>query len=208
MTRHLTINHEAYSKCFTVFCKEQNSWRLLYELFLYTDPVLLPGEKPTRRRRNSSRSSSTGTRRKRTLSGRSLSDYSDQELDAIKQDLENHEDPQSRTEEPMEVSSAELSKNLNGTMEVTPNSDCDKLKGENSTNTGDFDQEVQNFVKEKLYTRFVVSTSELRRLFQMHLAQCPPGHILSTGVSDSLLEEAVLKVGGVQLENQVGINIM
>ncbi|XP_022319153.2 DNA-directed RNA polymerase III subunit RPC5-like [Crassostrea virginica] len=166
------------------------------------DPVLLPGEKPTRRRRNSSRSSSTGTRRKRTLSGRSLSDYSDQELDAIKQDLENHEDPQSRTEEPMEVSSAELSKNLNGIIEVTPNSDCDKLKGENSTNTGDFNQEVQNFVKEKLYTRFVVSTSELRRLFQMHLAQCPPGHILSTGVSDSLLEEAVLKVGGVQLENQ------
>nr|XP_019922586.2 DNA-directed RNA polymerase III subunit RPC5 isoform X1 [Crassostrea gigas] len=165
------------------------------------DPVFPPGEKPMRRRRNSSRSS-TGTRRKRTLSGRSLSDYSDQEMDAIKQDLENHDDILSRGEEPMEVSSAKLP-NSNGTMEVTPNSDCDKTMEENSNlNSADFKLEVLNFVREKLYTRFVVSASELRRLFQMHLAQCPPGHILSSGVSDKILEESILNVGGVQLENQ------
>lgn len=167
-----------------------------------TDPVVLPGEKPMRRRRNSSRSS-TGTRRKRTLSGRSLSDYSDQEIDAIKQDLENHDDILSRGEEPMEVSFAKLP-NSNGTMEVTPNSDCDKTMEENSNlNSADFKLEVLNFVREKLYTRFVVSASELRRLFQMHLAQCPPGHVLSSGVSDKMLEESILNVGGIQLENQV-----
>lgn len=167
-----------------------------------TDPVVLPGEKPMRRRRNSSRSS-TGTRRKRTLSGRSLSDYSDQEIDAIKQDLENHDDILSRGEEPMEVSFAKLL-NSNGTMEVTPNSDCDKTMEENSNlNSADFKLEVLNFVREKLYTRFVVSASELRRLFQMHLAQCPPGHVLSSGVSDKMLEESILNVGGIQLENQV-----
>ncbi|XP_056019128.1 DNA-directed RNA polymerase III subunit RPC5-like isoform X2 [Ostrea edulis] len=164
------------------------------------DPPLPPGEKPMRRRRNSSRSS-TGTRRKRTLSGRSLSDYSDAETDILKQDLENHDDLLSRTEEPMEVSSAR-SQNMNGTVEVTPNTDCDTNKEENVTESSDFKLEVVNFVRDKLCTRFVVSASELRRLFQMHLAQCPPGHILATGVSDKLLEESVLKVGGVQLENQ------
>lgn len=156
-----------------------------------------------RRRRNSSRSS-TGTRRKRTLSGRSLSDYSDAETDILKQDLENHDDLLSRTEEPMEVSSAR-SQNMNGTVEVTPNTDCDTNKEENLTESSDYKLEVVNFVRDKLYTRFVVSASELRRLFQMHLAQCPPGHILATGVSDKLLEESVLKVGGVQLENQVSV---
>ncbi|XP_062611114.1 DNA-directed RNA polymerase III subunit RPC5-like [Saccostrea cucullata] len=164
------------------------------------EPPISPGEKPARRRRNSSRSS-TGTRRKRTLSGRSLSDYSDAEMDAIKQDLENHDDFSSRKEEPMEVSSSKLS-NFNGTLEVTPDSNCDTTKGENSSDSPEFKLEILNFVKEKLNTRFVVSASELQRLFQMHLAQSPPGQILATGVSDKMLEESALKVGGVLLQNQ------
>jgi DNA-directed RNA polymerase-3 subunit RPC5 len=178
-----------------------NSIAVLALSLILLDPPLPPGEKPTRRRRNSSRSS-TGTRRKRTLSGRSLSDYSDAEMDSLKQDLENPDDPLSRTEEPMEVSSAK-SLNMNGTIEVTPSNGCDKTKDNDFTDSSDFKQEVTNFVRDKLFTRFVVSASELRRLFQMHLAQCPPGHILATGVSDKLLEESVFKVGGVQLENQV-----
>ena len=38
--------------------------------------------------------------------------------------------------------------------------------------------------------------SELRMLFNHRLAECPPGHILGSGVSDKRLEAAVYAVGG------------
>ena len=67
----------------------------------------------------------------------------------------------------------------------------------------EFDIELQSFVREKLFNRYVLSLSELRRLYTLQMASCPPGHILATGVTDQLLEEAVLRVGGTRVKNQV-----
>ena len=59
-------------------------------------------------------------------------------------------------------------------------------------------KELIMFVRERMTSRFVLSLSELRLQLMRHLAGCPAGHILATGVSDKLLQETVLESGGVQ----------
>ena len=139
-------------------------------------------ERPPRRRRTSSRS------RKRTLSGRSISDHSDieQENDiemALKDMKDNHAA-------------------LNGeTMEISADNGLDGLEQVPL----ELKTELMNFIQEKLYSRFVLSMSDLKRLFNVKLSSLPPGHILGKGVSDKLIEKTVLEVGGISLAAKVCI---
>ena len=136
-------------------------------------------ERP-RRRRTSSRS------RKRTLSGRSISDHSDieQENDiemALKEMKDNHS-------------------GLNGeTMEISADNCLDGL----DSVPVELKTELVNFIQEKLYSRFVLSLSELKRLFNVKLSSLPPGHVLGKGVSDKLFEKTVIEVGGISLNAKV-----
>ncbi|KAK3600874.1 hypothetical protein CHS0354_019221 [Potamilus streckersoni] len=148
-------------------------------------------DKPRRRRRSSSRSS-----RKRTLSGRSISDHSDVEIELPKQE--------SLDVEPIfidgdnGIENMEVNHISNGpTMELS-------AEGMSTLNSVSYElrAELLKFVQEKLYSRFVLSISELKRLFTVKLSTCPPGHILGSGVSEKLLEEAVIAVGGIVLNAQ------
>ena len=65
--------------------------------------------------------------------------------------------------------------------------------------------ELMNFIQEKLYSRFVLSMSDLKRLFNVKFSSLPPGHILGKGVSDKLIEKTVLEVGGISLAAKVCI---
>lgn len=162
----------------------------------------IPGiDKPVRRRRNSSKGS---PKRKRTLSGRSVSDHSDIEPD-IKMDTENSADEDIPTQhEPMEI--AKVNHVTNGSNSPnSPKANCDKL----STNSVSikFDEkntELLNFVCEKLQSRFILSISELRRLLNIKLTQCSSGYVLNTGITDQMLEEALEEAGSLKLENMVG----
>ncbi|MEW8547645.1 MAG: hypothetical protein AB2693_29405 [Candidatus Thiodiazotropha sp.] len=69
----------------------------------------------------------------------------------------------------------------------------------------EFRTESVNFVQEKLYSRFVLSLSELKRLFNVKLSSLPPGHILGKGVSDKLFEQTVIEVGGNPLNAKVSL---
>ncbi len=68
--------------------------------------------------------------------------------------------------------------------------------GTHTEMSSDLKVELMKFVSEKLRTRYVLTSSELWRLFQLKLAECPPGHILGNGVTTKILEQIALEVGG------------
>ena len=63
----------------------------------------------------------------------------------------------------------------------------------------DLRREVNNFIRDKLTSRFVLSQSDVKTLFNMQLASLPSGHILGSGVSEKMLEQALFEEGGVLL---------
>ena len=63
----------------------------------------------------------------------------------------------------------------------------------------DLRREVNSFIRDKLTSRFVLSQSDVKTLFNMQLASLPPGHILGSGVSEKMLEQALFEEGGVLL---------
>ena len=65
--------------------------------------------------------------------------------------------------------------------------------------TEDLRREVNKFIRDKLTSRFVLTQSDVKTLFNMQLASLPPGHILGSGVSEKMLEQALFEEGGVLL---------
>ncbi|XP_067859633.1 DNA-directed RNA polymerase III subunit RPC5 isoform X2 [Heptranchias perlo] len=59
--------------------------------------------------------------------------------------------------------------------------------------------ELKEFVRGTLRKHYVLSLSELKRLFNLHLASLPPGHILFSGIPDRMLQETVLSTGCKQI---------
>ena len=141
------------------------------------EPQAVP-EKPKRRRTTS---------RSRTKSGgeRSMSDQSDTDMEKMDVD-------------PALKKDSTLNHVSNGTQLDLSNNDNSE-----PTPSLELKMELVNFVQEKLYSRYILTLSDLKRLFALKLAQCPPGHVLGTGVSDRLLEKTVIEVGGTRLQTQV-----
>lgn len=117
---------------------------------------------------------------------------------STKSDLDNSADDTDSAiqSEPMEIQDSNHV--TNGPVTMATNSNCDI-----SNISVELKSELVNFVQEKLFSRFILTARELRRLFTMKQAQCPPGHVLNDGVSDKLLEDVLFEVGGVKLTNQV-----
>ncbi|XP_021267752.1 DNA-directed RNA polymerase III subunit RPC5 isoform X1 [Numida meleagris] len=60
-------------------------------------------------------------------------------------------------------------------------------------------QELKAFVSSTFKKQFVLTLSELKRLFNLHLASLPPGHTLFSGISDKMLQDMVLDIGCKQI---------
>lgn len=56
-------------------------------------------------------------------------------------------------------------------------------------------QELRAFVQATFQRQIVLTLSELKRLFNLHLASLPPGHMLFSGISDRVLQDTVLSAG-------------
>ncbi|KAK7112961.1 DNA-directed RNA polymerase III subunit RPC5-like [Littorina saxatilis] len=165
-------------------------------------------ERP-RRRRASSRSSP----RKRTLSGRSMSDLSDIDMEADAAGDRNNGDilsvsAEKLTVDPMEVCGEGDMVLPSGNNSVVNNGKALNSHLGDSLGNGDGPQgknlkqlrtELVTFAREVMVKRQVVTLQDLKREFYLKLSQVPQGHILSSGVSDKMLEEAVLSAGGFQL---------
>lgn len=70
-----------------------------------------------------------------------------------------------------------------------------------SDDSGVMQKELTSFVREKLCRHFVIKMSDLKSMFNMHLAQLPPGHLLGQGVTEKLLEQSVYEAGGIKMIN-------
>ncbi|XP_068100722.1 DNA-directed RNA polymerase III subunit RPC5 isoform X1 [Hyperolius riggenbachi] len=71
-----------------------------------------------------------------------------------------------------------------------------------SVHKGDKDsvgRELKEFIASTFKKQYVLTMSELKRLFNLHLASLPPGHILFSGISDKMLQETVLISGCKQI---------
>lgn len=66
-------------------------------------------------------------------------------------------------------------------------------------------QELKAFVSSTFKKQFVLTLSELKRLFNLHLASLPPGHTLFSGISDKMLQDMVLDTGCKQILVPVSI---
>lgn len=60
-------------------------------------------------------------------------------------------------------------------------------------------KELMDFVESTFRRQYVLTMSELKRLFNLHLASLPPGHTLFSGISDKMLHETVLYTGCKQI---------
>ncbi|XP_007516625.1 DNA-directed RNA polymerase III subunit RPC5 [Erinaceus europaeus] len=60
-------------------------------------------------------------------------------------------------------------------------------------------QELWAFVRATFQRQIVLTLSELKRLFNLHLAGLPPGHLLFSGISDRMLQDTVLAAGCKQI---------
>ena len=58
---------------------------------------------------------------------------------------------------------------------------------------------IRAFVQATFQKQFVLTLSELKRLFNLHLASLPPGHMLFSGISDRMLQDTVLAAGCKQI---------
>ncbi|CAE1294476.1 RPC5 [Acanthosepion pharaonis] len=137
--------------------------------------------------------------RKRTLSGRSISDHSDVEVDNPDKVINIKEESDDGGCEIVEVNNETSLTNGPASKEA---SGALYNNHAHTNSGGDMQQELQSFVRDKLYSRYVLTLSELKRLFHLKLTQCQSGHILGTGVSDKMLEQAVIDVGGIKINNQ------
>ena len=164
-----------------------------------------------RRRRASSRSSP----RKRTLSGRSMSDLSDMDMETDAAGDRNSSyalgnSTEKVTTDPMEVCEEEdtnMHQTTNGPLNngTLSNSHAHDLthSDEVSKDSQLLRKELVAFAHEVMVKRPVIQFNELKREFYLKLSQVPQGHVLSSGVSDRMLEEAVLAAGGFQLNKPV-----
>ncbi|WAQ95610.1 RPC5-like protein [Mya arenaria] len=147
----------------------------------------------TDRRRTSSRT------RKRTLSGRSISDHSDMETDVS--DIDNILAHQGKSRTHEQSDNKNDNSVFNGaTMEITGEPD---INGANGGEGGrDFHATLEEFIKDFFFTRYVVSMSELTHLLNVKLAEGPPGHPLATGVTEKDCEQTVINIGGIALKSK------
>lgn len=146
------------------------------------------------------------------MSGRSISDHSDIEPEGTDRAAANKDGLDDNCVEILDITSDGSFTNEGGLRRPsTTGVGNSNTKGSVSFNNHvsnhneDVLQGLQSFVQDKLNSRYVLTMSEVKRLFQLNLTQSQPGHILSSGVSDQMLEQAVLDVGGIRLNDRVSV---
>ncbi|KAI1896591.1 hypothetical protein AGOR_G00096350 [Albula goreensis] len=95
------------------------------------------------------------------------------------------EEPLSDAEEPMDTSVP------NGSLNGYPDSSS-PTDAPNGHSSHAPTQELLDFVGATFRKHFVLTLSEVKRLFNLHLASLPPGHCLFGGISDRLLQDTIL----------------
>ncbi|XP_076856174.1 DNA-directed RNA polymerase III subunit RPC5 isoform X1 [Brachyhypopomus gauderio] len=100
------------------------------------------------------------------------------------------EEPLSDCEEPMDTSASLPNGSLNGYPSAdSPDSDPRSDHGAGQTPT----PELRDFVQSTFRKHFVLCLSEVKRLFNLHLASLPTGHCRFSHVTDRVLQDTILR---------------
>ena len=141
---------------------------------------------PPKRRRTTSRT--------RTKSG-GTSELSDTDIvtetGARRRTLSGTADNKSK--DPMNDITSEPSKSVSASHSTTSSTEPSGVDV-----SDDLKRELLLFVRDRMQSRFVMSVADLRQQLTLKLAQCPPGHILGTGVSDRLLEQTLQQIDAIE----------
>ncbi|XP_012944474.1 DNA-directed RNA polymerase III subunit RPC5 [Aplysia californica] len=184
--------------------RQRNKWALTFHSLAQHFKMPKDGEKkalelemalmnlqPTERHRT--RRLSSRSPRKRTLSGRSMSDVSDLEVDPA-----SGERAGDAVDVALNGATAHAARNLtNGLVGGIPgevNADGDP--------GGTLTRQLETFLREVLSESSLLSMSEIRSKLSMYTARVPAAHVFSAGVSDRMIEDAVAAIGGHKLNNQ------
>ncbi|KAK7134177.1 hypothetical protein R3I93_017550 [Phoxinus phoxinus] len=100
------------------------------------------------------------------------------------------QEPVSDSEEPMDTSGSLTNGSLNGHPAATSPA-ADAHNGHASAHA--FTPELQEFVQNTFRKHHVLCLSEVKRLFNLHLASLPSGHSVYGHVTDRMLTEAILQ---------------
>lgn len=101
--------------------------------------------------------------------------------------VEVKQEPMSDSEEPMDTSGSFT----NGTVNGYPDSPItDPHNGHGAGNAPT--PELQDFVRNTFLKHYVLSLSELKRLFNLHLASLPTGHSVYGHVTDRMLQDTII----------------
>ncbi|KAG8433094.1 hypothetical protein GDO86_017396 [Hymenochirus boettgeri] len=82
----------------------------------------------------------------------------------------------------------------------TDDSSCEPMNGLIPRDGTLVAKELKEFVAATFNKQYVLTMRELKRLFNLHLASLPPGHILFSGISDKMLQDTVLSTGCKQIK--------
>ncbi|XP_067225905.1 DNA-directed RNA polymerase III subunit RPC5 [Chanodichthys erythropterus] len=100
------------------------------------------------------------------------------------------QEPVSDSEEPMDTSGPLLNGSING----YPNSTSPVSDAHNGHGAGHaFTPELQEFVQSTFRKHYVLCLSEVKRLFNLHLASLPTGHSAYGHVTDRMLQDTILQ---------------
>ncbi|XP_016141619.1 DNA-directed RNA polymerase III subunit RPC5 [Sinocyclocheilus grahami] len=98
------------------------------------------------------------------------------------------QEPMSDSEEPMDTSGPLTNGSING----YPNSTSPASDPHNG-HAHAFTPELQDFVRSTFRKHYVLCLSEVKRLFNLHLASLPTGHSVYGHVTDRMLQETILQ---------------
>ncbi|ELV14281.1 DNA-directed RNA polymerase III subunit RPC5 [Tupaia chinensis] len=115
---------------------------------------------------------------------------------------EEEEEQEAAEEEPMDTSpSGGLSSRLANGLPAGRAAGGDSFNGHPPPGCANTPvaRELKAFVEATFQRQFVLTLSELKRLFNLHLASLPPGHLLFSGISDRMLQDTVLAAGCKQI---------
>uniref|UniRef100_A0A2R9A0P0 RNA polymerase III subunit E n=1 Tax=Pan paniscus TaxID=9597 RepID=A0A2R9A0P0_PANPA len=120
----------------------------------------------------------------------------------IKEEPVSEEDEeQEAEEEPMDTSPSGLHSKLANGLPLGRAAGTDSFNGHPPQGCAStlVARELKAFVEATFQRQFVLTLSELKRLFNLHLASLPPGHTLFSGISDRMLQDTVLAAGCKQI---------
>nr|XP_016784157.1 DNA-directed RNA polymerase III subunit RPC5 isoform X3 [Pan troglodytes] len=120
----------------------------------------------------------------------------------IKEEPVSEEDEEQEVEEePMDTSPSGLHSKLANGLPLGRAAGTDSFNGHPPQGCASTPvaRELKAFVEATFQRQFVLTLSELKRLFNLHLASLPPGHTLFSGISDRMLQDTVLAAGCKQI---------